>query len=80
MAVMMCSRRGCDRLLSVSRVPGGNPVARSDPEHWAVVFWHCAGCRAYFCDRCVTRRVLRRPVCVSCAGVLAKPDIETLLN
>lgn len=80
MAVLMCHRAGCDRLLSVSRIPGGNPVAKRDPEHWAVVFWRCDTCRGHYCDRCVKSRLMRAPVCVDCGGRLAKPDMEALLG
>jgi hypothetical protein len=81
MAVMMCARTGCERLLSVSRIRGGNPAAVADPEHWAIVFWRCDTCRAYFCDWCVAPRPLRRrPRCVSCGQVLDKPDLEALLQ
>lgn len=80
MTVLMCARTGCERLLSVSRIRGGNPVAKNDPEHWAIRFWRCDSCRAHFCDRCVTSRTLRKPLCVSCGSVLAKPDIATLLR
>ncbi|MEV0295988.1 hypothetical protein [Nocardia sp. NPDC050710] len=53
MAVLYCAGPGCQRMLSVSVIPGGNPVARADPEHFAVDFLVCTKCRKGFCDRCL---------------------------
>ncbi|WP_194814901.1 hypothetical protein [Nocardia sp. XZ_19_385] len=53
MAVRFCAGDGCRRMLSISVIPGGNPVARADPEHFAVRFLTCTLCRSGFCDRCL---------------------------
>ena len=53
MAVRFCAGDGCRRMLSISVIPGGNPVARADPEHFAVDFLTCTLCRSGFCDRCL---------------------------
>lgn len=63
MAVLQCG--GCDRLISVSIVPGGNPVALADPQRWSVVRRVCEDCRKSFCDRCAPS--VRTP-CPSCGG------------
>jgi hypothetical protein len=42
-------------LISISAVPGGNPVARADPENWAMEYGKCATCNAHFCDRCIAK-------------------------
>lgn len=63
MAVLQCG--GCDRFISVSIVPGGNPVALADPERWSVVRRVCDDCRKSFCDRCAPS--VRTP-CPSCGG------------
>jgi hypothetical protein len=48
-------------LISVSAVPGGNPVAKNDPENWAVTYGRCALCNASWCDRCMAK--LGAPEC-----------------
>ncbi len=63
MAVLQCA--GCERFISVSAVPGGNPVALADPERWSVVKRVCEDCRKCFCDRCAPS--VRSP-CPSCGG------------
>ncbi|MGP4028272.1 tetratricopeptide repeat protein [Actinomadura sp. 3N407] len=66
-----CSGWACTRLISVSKVPGGNPVARNDPEGFAIDFMICEDCHSNFCDRCHppgTR--FRPPRCTSCGGKL----------
>jgi tetratricopeptide (TPR) repeat protein len=62
----------CERLISVSEVPGGNPVARADPEGFALTFQICVDCHANFCDRCQPDRggLLRKPSCMTCGGRL----------
>lgn len=40
-------------MISVSAIPGGNPVARNDPENWAVTYGRCDTCKAHWCDRCM---------------------------
>ena len=42
----------CGRLISISTLPGGNPVALAEPEVWATSYGFCRKCRKYFCDRC----------------------------
>ena len=76
MTVMACAGFGCDRLISVSRIKGGNPTALADPEHWSVRFTVCADCPASYCDRCVPERPgrfgrrSRRLACRECGGGL----------
>lgn len=50
MPVLECA--ACPRLISISRVPGGNPVARADPAKWSVLHTRCTGCGAHLCDGC----------------------------
>lgn len=40
-------------MISVSAIPGGNPVAKNDPENWALDYGKCAACNAHWCDRCL---------------------------
>lgn len=39
-------------MISISAIPGGNPVAKNDPENWAVNYGRCDTCKAHWCDRC----------------------------
>ncbi|MET7398989.1 tetratricopeptide repeat protein [Dactylosporangium sp. NPDC005572] len=70
--ILACSGWGCNRLISVSSVPGGNPVARADPEHYAMQFQICPDCHKNFCDRCVPKgRLFSAARCRDCGGKLA---------
>lgn len=74
MPVMSCSGfQPCNRLISVSAVPGGNPVAKSDPEgyasHWAL----CGNCGGYTCDRCLSRQQ-GRCRCGAPTRLLSEPE------
>lgn len=74
MPVMSCSGvHPCQRLISISAVPGGNPVAKSDPEgyasHWAL----CAKCGGYTCDRCLSRQQ-GRCKCGTGVRLLSEPE------
>lgn len=76
MTVLACAGFGCDRLISVSRIKGGNPTAVADPEHWSVRFTTCSDCPVSYCDRCVPDRPgvfgrrSRRLACRECGGRL----------
>ncbi len=81
MTVLRCSGYGCERLISVSAVPGGNPAANRDPEGFATIFLTCQDCGSHYCDRCVkrARTRFRGPRC-RCGGKLKRPDIAGLLD
>ncbi len=74
MAVLKCSGWRCQRMISISWIPGWNPVARGDVEHFATSFVECSDCGRPFCDRCFTPRRLGRPTCRGCGGPLRKGD------
>ncbi|MFA1550957.1 tetratricopeptide repeat protein [Actinomadura chokoriensis] len=70
--LLSCSGWACTRLISVSKVPGGNPVARNDPEGFAIEFMICQDCGHNYCDRChAPASRFRAPRCASCGGRLA---------
>lgn len=79
--LLVCSGWGCRRMISVSKAPGGNPVARADPEHFAISFRICQDCHQNYCDRCLAGRggLFRGPRCTGCGGKLAdgarRPEI-----
>jgi predicted nucleic acid-binding Zn-ribbon protein len=50
-------------MISISDVPGGNPVARADPEHWSLAYGRCEKCGGIFCDRCLMENSGRCPQC-----------------
>ena len=53
MRVVPCSgQTPCSRLVSISQVAGGNPVARENPDAYAVDWTRCT-CGAFTCDRCL---------------------------
>jgi uncharacterized tellurite resistance protein B-like protein len=56
MPVAYCSgREPCDRLISISAVPGGDPAARAQPDVYAVV-WALCSCGSYTCDSCLGKQ------------------------
>ena len=54
MTVLFCAGN-CPRVISVSAVPGGNPIALADPKNWAVNYVTCPSCERSWCDRCHTK-------------------------
>ncbi len=47
---------GCQRSISISAVPGGNPAANADPAGYAAEWTFCSNCKSYTCDRCLARQ------------------------
>lgn len=72
MPVLKCAGENCPRLISVSAIPGGNPVALSNPEMWATIHFECASCGKPYCDRCVKKS--SGMSCPSCGGKLQRHD------
>ena len=74
MAVYNCGGWSCPRMISVSAVPGGNPVALRDPEHFAVLYSTCEDCKHMFCDRHASGKsgLFGKPRCPDCRGKLLK--------
>lgn len=72
MAVWRCSG-GCGILISVSNFPGGNPVAKANPDKFATSYKVCPQCNAHYCDKCVKRMAggLFRKARCSCGAVLS---------
>lgn len=71
--LLRCFGWSCPRMISVSKAPGGNPVALADPAHFAVSFRICLDCQRTYCDRCLPERsgLFRGPRCPSCGGKFA---------
>lgn len=80
--LLKCTGESCERMLSVSRIPGGNPVAAQNPELVSVDFLLCADCGAGLCDRCLAGKtgLFSQPQCVRCGGEMRKPDVAKLLS
>lgn len=74
MPVFECSTPGCDRCISISVAPGGNPYALAHPDVFSIVHKRCSGCVARFCDRCLAANaVLKQGLCSACGGKLEDP-------
>ena len=67
MAVRSCAGN-CERLISISAVAGGNPVALAEPDVWAVDYAECPSCGKTWCDRC--QRKLGLDSCPDCGARL----------
>ncbi len=69
--LLACSGWACSRLISVTNIRGGNPVALRDPEHFAVTFRICTDCHQNVCDLCLPSGDLFAPgQCIHCGGKL----------
>jgi hypothetical protein len=81
MPVFSCSGPGCQRLISVSAIPGGNPTALAEPERFAVVHQRCSSCGQRFCDRCMEKdEKLKHGECASCGARLAEPPKDEAMK
>jgi tetratricopeptide (TPR) repeat protein len=69
LAVGFCAA-GCERLISISSIPGGNPAALAEPDAWAIYYFACADCGHLVCDRCAAQAqgLLQHLTCPSCGG------------
>jgi ankyrin repeat protein len=77
MGVMACMNKGCDIAISISRIPGGNPVALESPEEWSILHVTCSDCGFTLCDRCLSSFLI--PIeelpCLHCGGTLEAMDL-----
>lgn len=82
MPVMNCTGPDCGRLISVSAIPGGNPTALADPEHWAVQWRHCKSCGKYWCDRCWQKHpsIAKQQLCPTDGKSLIGPSADHAIN
>jgi len=82
MPVMNCAGPDCSRLISVSAIPGGNPTALAEPEHWAVQWRHCKTCHKYWCDRCWQKHpsIATQQLCPTDGKTLVGPSTDHALN
>lgn len=74
MSVATCHH--CGRMISISMIPGGNPVALEDPERWATSYASCPLCHRAYCDRCMAAD----PLCQDCPGPPPAPSRERLAS
>ena len=61
MPVSMCSK--CRKMISISNVPGGNPMAKANPGMWALAYGVCDRCKSIFCDKCIESNAGKCPNC-----------------
>jgi len=78
MPIMNCGG-GCDRSISISAVPGGNPAAKADPESYASE-WSACSCKSFTCDRCIAKQQ-GRCKCGQTARLFTEPErIQVAMN
>jgi len=75
MPVYGCST--CSRMISSSILPGGNPIAKTDPERWAQSWVFCPQCPTLVCERCASPDML---YCPRCYAALEVPTQEVLFE
>ena len=81
MPVFYCSGPGCERMISVSAIPGGNPTALAEPDKFAIVHRRCSGCGKRFCDRCIDKSdQMKSGACAACGSALADPPPDEALR
>jgi len=56
MAVLRCGNEPCTKLISLSKLPGGNSAVTLFPEQWASAVYECSSCNRILCDTCVKPR------------------------
>lgn len=61
MPVAMCAK--CEKLISISDIPGGNPFAKGNPEIFALAYGICDRCKAVYCDKCIEANGGKCPKC-----------------
>lgn len=61
MPVSMCAK--CRKLISISNIPGGNPVAKANPDLWALEHGRCDRCEGVYCDKCIEENLNKCPGC-----------------
>jgi hypothetical protein len=61
MGINICP--SCNRFISLSEIPGGNPVAKDDPDVIAMYYAKCENCGFIYCDHCVEKNNNHCPNC-----------------
>jgi len=61
MPVSMCAK--CGKLISISNIPGGNPVAKANSDLWALEYGRCDRCGGVYCDKCIEENLNKCPGC-----------------
>jgi len=60
----VCACKSCGKLISLSAIPGSNPVAQKVPQTWANGFEQCPECGEAFCFECF----VKSNFCSACPG------------
>jgi hypothetical protein len=61
MTLILCHQ--CSKAISMSILPGGNPIARAQPDFFALRYGRCQRCGRVYCDRCITAAGDQCPGC-----------------
>ncbi len=75
MALAMCA--GCSKMLSISRLPGGNPMAKAYPDMFALAYGTCDRCDKRYCDQCIGSAGGKCPGCGKRLAIEGPPPGET---
>lgn len=71
MTILGC--RGCERMISVSIVPGGNPIARANPEMFQLRYGRCERCSGVYCEECIRAAGTQCPRCARSIEIQGPP-------
>lgn len=74
MPLGMCG--SCGKMISISRLPGGNPIAQRYPDMFAASFGRCDRCGRTYCDVCISNSAGKCPECGKRIDVQAPPPGE----
>lgn len=73
MSINICPT--CNRLISLSAIPGGNPVGKEEnPDTIAIYYARCEKCGYIHCDRCVEKNNGRCPNCGNKVTIQGPPQ------
>jgi hypothetical protein len=61
MPVAFCSK--CNRPISISQLPGGNPATKMFPGMFATSYGFCDECHQTYCDECISKNFGKCPGC-----------------
>jgi hypothetical protein len=72
MSINICPT--CNRLISLSAIPGGNPVARENPDVMTMYYARCEKCDYIHCARCVEKNNGCCPKCGNKVTIQGPPQ------
>lgn len=61
MTIIGC--HGCHMCISISIMPGGNPLAKANPDKFTIKYGRCGRCGRTYCDKCIMSKHNKCPGC-----------------